>query len=1044
MQERLASELVDLFHTHLDAVDIAVADQWAHRIHSAFYCSQSTRGNNKFLALEATLAQVFTCLSIGANAHFFWDFAVHVVLILAREPTPAVPDADTCQPEASTSKKGSRKRQPNVPLAFVAVNALRKIVNLDESREQMELCLLQGRHNEELRAFCMRGLGADSDVDLKLLVELVGLFQITDVDCELVRKALDHLLASKSHAALIKLCETFADVDWPFESIVASMVQAKDWTSAELFVRTFERDGDTALANILIEKTIHVRDFKRAHRFVLTFNLQKQYPDIDVLYSRDGLMRLMDTQRWQLALTFVGQDITLQKMLLKHMFAAGELEHAAQLGKKMLAAGFEPDSSQIIQRVGETLGSDQLIAEGAYLMLPQDSNVIFCASEDTLRQAMEYFFEARTQDPQLPIETKSTIYDTQRVVGLDVEWKPITSRFKTTTAVASILQIATLDQVFIVDLLALHDNNFLFDNFLLRLFTSPQWLKLGFSFDSDLKVLQQTFPERQAFTTVSPFLDLNELGLKSGVPVGTSLSQSVHRILGKALDKRMQLSDWERRPLSSEQLNYAALDAACLTQVVTKLQGQDGCDSSLLSWSEVCQNIGDLTHPTSLTEAEVLEAVSVRFEYQKTWHSQCILESEVHHATLLVNPHDIARMWNEQKTSRAHEVEGNFDTALKFLPMEQITAMLETSENDIDTRDFMAVNSICILVDDTPSVVCIDASCKLDMAQFARFCGVGRRKVRLATAAECRDVFGFTPGTVAPFGHKVWISPSSTSESAEPQRIEVYADSRLQSTQYLAAGSGSEDEVIWVESKAFFALISINLVGDISIPRDSSRSFPTRSDANYGGVTFATATDKEPQILENKFLVDSMVTQVGRWLRTIGVDVVAWNPADAKATRSNDPKSTMLAYAAKHNRIILTRDTGLPSRRDAGACFVLSDDECYKQFREVKVQFGLLDQVDTLSSRCARCNSDTFSPIDATSARKKLSERLRKKVPNSVTKFWTCQGCGRIYWEGPKYTPSINSGAKTSPDGQVVYRPVPRKRVAGARHDQRHLPDLLS
>lgn len=78
----------------------------------------------------------------------------------------------------------------------------------------------------------------------------------------------------------------------------------------------------------------------------------------------------------------------------------------------------------------------------------------------------------------------------------------------------------------------------------------------------------------------------------------------------------------------------------------------------------------------------------------------------------------------------------------------------------------------------------------------------------------------------------------------------------------------------------------------------------------------------------------------------------------------------MLAYAAEQNRIILTRDTSLPSRRDAGACFVLSDDECYKQFREVKLQFGLLDQMDSRSSRCARCNSDTFSPIDAVSARR--------------------------------------------------------------------------
>jgi ribosomal protein L37AE/L43A len=69
-----------------------------------------------------------------------------------------------------------------------------------------------------------------------------------------------------------------------------------------------------------------------------------------------------------------------------------------------------------------------------------------------------------------------------------------------------------------------------------------------------------------------------------------------------------------------------------------------------------------------------------------------------------------------------------------------------------------------------------------------------------------------------------------------------------------------------------------------------------------------------------------------------------------------------------------------------------------------------------------------------------MSERLRKKVPASVSKFWACDGCRRVYWEGPKYTPT-SAGAEPSPDGRVVYRPVPRKRVSGDRYDQRHLPD---
>ncbi|KAG6971108.1 hypothetical protein JG687_00002231 [Phytophthora cactorum] len=822
--ELLAAELVETFHLCCNAMQYndSTADaaaQWTRRIHVAFYGATSTRGSNKFLVLESTLTQVFTHLVSGESAHLFWKFVVQVLLVLAQEPIvvqSTAPIVNSPKPRTLTGKKSFKKCQPNTPLAFLVVNALRRITSGDASSEQMTLCRLEGRNNKELLHFCTKGLGNTSYIDQKLLVELLGLFQINDIEPDLVRNAMEHLLASKSHAALIKLCETFSEVDWPFDTIVMRMVQTKDWTSAELLVRTFEEDDGTALTKVLIDETINLRDFKR-------------------------------------------------------------------------------------------------------------------------------------------------------------------------------------------------DNDLLFASFLSRLLTSPQWLKLGFGFDSDLKVLHLTFPERGVFTTVEPFLDLNTLGLQSA----GSLSQCVHHVLGK--------------PMNKDQMNYAALDALCLVHVVNTLYAND--DNAVFS-----ERIVKLDHTTSLSEDEVLEAISQRVAYQKKWLQQCAAENKTPCMPQLVTPQDILQIWEGRRSSLPNL---NFDTTLKFLTKAQITAMLEAPQEDADTRDFIAVNSICIFINETPSVVCIEANCKLDMAQFARLCGVGRRRVRLATASECRRVFGFTPGTVAPFGHKPW-TPKSEEESTQPVQIEVYADSRLQDPQYLAAGSGSPDKVIWIESKAFFALTSINLLDDITIPRDTSCSL---SPTSIAADRYSDATEKEPKPLEYKFLADSMVTQVGRWLRTIGVDVVAWNPDDAKATRSKDPKSVMLAYAARDDRIVLTRDTGLPSRRDAGACFVLSDDECYKQFREVKLQFGLLDQVNTRSSRCARCNSNAFSPIDAVFARKKMSERLRKKVPNSVATFWNCEGCGRVYWEGPKYTPAMNSSAESSLAGRVVYRPVPRKRVAGDRSDTRHLPD---
>ena len=46
------------------------------------------------------------------------------------------------------------------------------------------------------------------------------------------------------------------------------------------------------------------------------------------------------------------------------------------------------------------------------------------------------------------------------------------------------------------------------------------------------------------------------------------LSSLVKRVLGKKLDKRQQLSNWEARPLSRMQVHYAALDAWCLLQLM--------------------------------------------------------------------------------------------------------------------------------------------------------------------------------------------------------------------------------------------------------------------------------------------------------------------------------------------------------------------------------------------------------------------------------------------------------------------------------------------
>lgn len=55
------------------------------------------------------------------------------------------------------------------------------------------------------------------------------------------------------------------------------------------------------------------------------------------------------------------------------------------------------------------------------------------------------------------------------------------------------------------------------------------------------------------------------------VSKNTSLKWLVEQVLGSALDKTEQCSDWSMRPLTQSQVEYAALDAWCLLPIATRL-----------------------------------------------------------------------------------------------------------------------------------------------------------------------------------------------------------------------------------------------------------------------------------------------------------------------------------------------------------------------------------------------------------------------------------------------------------------------------------------
>lgn len=62
--------------------------------------------------------------------------------------------------------------------------------------------------------------------------------------------------------------------------------------------------------------------------------------------------------------------------------------------------------------------------------------------------------------------------------------------------------------------------------------------------------------------------------------------------------------------------------------------------------------------------------------------------------------------------------------------------------------------SLCLMVAERPVLVVAAGDRKLADAKLARYFGVGRKKVKIATPEECVDTFGYPPGGVSPVGHR--------------------------------------------------------------------------------------------------------------------------------------------------------------------------------------------------------------------------------------------------------------------------------------------------
>lgn len=140
------------------------------------------------------------------------------------------------------------------------------------------------------------------------------------------------------------------------------------------------------------------------------------------------------------------------------------------------------------------------------------------------------------------------------------------------------------------------------------------------------------------------------------------------------------------------------------------------------------------------------------------------------------------------------------------------------------------------------------------------------------------------------------------------------------------------------------------------------------------------------------FLVDAMLGNLAKKLRILGYDATYFSSIE-------DEKLVIIAKNEK--RIILTKDAQLSNTaQNQGILSVLirGNDEL-KQIMQIHEKIKLEKfTLDTANSRCTACNG-RLEQVE--------KYRIIGKVPEGVLqreeKFWVCDGCKKIYWQGTHF-----------------------------------------
>lgn len=345
-----------------------------------------------------------------------------------------------------------------------------------------------------------------------------------------VENYIKKLKESESYMMAVKLLEHFS-IRQSGKPFLLEMLEKKDYRAADKWA-TFM---GAPMLSILVQEYSERKLLNLAFDIIKKNNLQLEFPEIYHQCKESSLKKLAEKGCWDVAESKTKGDKRFIEFLVYSAMEAGYYEKVDELCDRYSLTGFRNKKELEPTRLqSRFLHVSELALEDIVWV---DDMMALC-------------------DATIQIEES-------KIVGLDCEWSPNYIKGSKPNKV-SIMQIASEKIVFILDLIKLfEDVPDVLDNCLIRILHSPRILKLGYNFQCDVKQLASSYGDLKCFKQYEMLLDIQNVFKE---PCG-GLSGLTKKILGVGLNKTRRNSNWEQRPLTSNQIEYAALDAAVLVHI---------------------------------------------------------------------------------------------------------------------------------------------------------------------------------------------------------------------------------------------------------------------------------------------------------------------------------------------------------------------------------------------------------------------------------------------------------------------------------------------